>query len=153
VLTNTPAGLGIVFGGRIADARGRRVVGAIGLVASAIGVAMFYRSTGWPLWMWSLVGNLVGAMSIPALGVYGPELFPTALRGRANGLLAVIGLCGSLIGLLGVGWLSDELDGFATPMALAAIGPVLVAAIVLAAYPETARRELEELNPEDVLRP
>lgn len=152
VLTNTPAGLGIVFGGRVADARGRRLVGAIGLVASAIGVAMFYRSTGWPLWAWSLVGNLVGAMSVPALGVYGPELFPTALRGRANGLLAVIGLCGSLIGLLGVGWLSDEFDGFATPMALAAIGPVLVAAIVLAAYPETAQRELEELNPEDVLR-
>jgi MFS family permease len=153
VLTNTPAGLGIVVGGRIADARGRRIVGAVGLLASAIGVAMFYRSTGWALWMWSFAGNIVGAMSVPALGVYGPEMFPTALRGRANGLLAVVGLCGSLIGLLGVGWLSDELGGFATPMALAAIGPVLVAAIVLAAYPETARRELEELNPEDVLRP
>jgi hypothetical protein len=30
-----------------------------------------------------------------------------------------------------------------------ALGPLLVAALVLIAYPETARRELEELNPED----
>lgn len=153
VLTNTPAGLGIVVGGRIADARGRRVVGAVGLVAGAIGIAMFFRSTGWAMWTWSLAGNVVGAISVPALAVYGPELFPTALRGRANGLLAVIGLCGSLIGLVGVGVLSDHLaGGFATPMALAALGPALVAVLVLAAYPETAHLSLEQINPEDVLR-
>ena len=32
-----------------------------------------------------------------------------------------------------------------------ALGPLLVALIVLAAYPETAHVELEELNPEDAL--
>ena len=31
------------------------------------------------------------------------------------------------------------------------MGPVVVAAMVLLLYPETARRELEELNPEDDL--
>jgi hypothetical protein len=35
-------------------------------------------------------------------------------------------------------------------MAILAVGPVLVAALVLGVYPETAGRELEELNPEDV---
>jgi hypothetical protein len=34
-------------------------------------------------------------------------------------------------------------------MALLAIGPLIVAALVLTLYPETAHRELEELNPED----
>ena len=153
ILTNTPAGLGIVFGGRVADARGRRVVGAIGLATGAIGTAMFFRTTGWQMWWWNLAGSVFGAMSVPALAVYGPELFPTALRGKANGLLAAIGLCGSLIGLVGVGVLSDHFDGsFATPMAIAAVAPVLVALLVLAAYPETAQLELEQINPEDVLR-
>ena len=142
-----------MFGGRVADARGRRVVGAIGLATGAIGSAMFFRTTGWQMWWWNLAGSVFGSMSVPALAVYGPELFPTALRGKANGLLAAIGLCGSLIGLVGVGVLSDHFDGsFATPMALAAVAPVLVALLVLVAYPETAQLELEQINPEDVLR-
>jgi hypothetical protein len=31
-----------------------------------------------------------------------------------------------------------------------AIGPALLVVLVLTSYPETAHRELEELNPEDV---
>ena len=35
-------------------------------------------------------------------------------------------------------------------MLIFAAGPVLVAILVAFVYPETARRELEDLNPEDV---
>jgi hypothetical protein len=35
-------------------------------------------------------------------------------------------------------------------MAVLAAGPLLLAVLVVAAYPETAGRELEELNPEDL---
>src|SRR3546814_14518455 len=84
ILTNTPGGIGVLIGGRLADTRGRRVVGAIG-IAGGVGltVAMVLAS-GWSMWGLSLLGAVIGAVTIPALGVYGPELFPTSLRGRAN---------------------------------------------------------------------
>ena len=88
-------------------------------------------------------------MTIPALGVYGPELFPTSLRGRANGIIAVLAVAGSVVGLLVAGYLSDRWGGLGPPLAVLSVGPLLMALLVLAAYPETAHRELEELNPED----
>ena len=36
-----------------------------------------------------VVGAILAAMTVPALGVYGPELFPTALRAKANGLITL----------------------------------------------------------------
>jgi MFS family permease len=56
---------------------------------------------------------------------------------------------GSSTGLLIAGRLADRWDAFGPGMALLAIGPLIVAALVLTLYPETAHRELEELNPED----
>src|SRR3546814_5041376 len=99
ILTNTPGGIGVLIGGRLADTRGRRVVGAVG-IAGGVGltVAMVLAS-GWSMWGLSLLGAVIGAVTIPALGVYGPELFPTSLRGRANGVIAVLGVAGSVIGL------------------------------------------------------
>src|SRR3546814_8754567 len=84
ILTNTPGGIGVLIGGRLADTRGRRVVGAIG-IAGGVGltVAMVLAS-GWSMWGLSLLGAVIGAVTIPPLGVYGPELFPTSLRGRAK---------------------------------------------------------------------
>src|SRR3546814_14332283 len=74
ILTNTPGGIGVLIGGRLADTRGRRVVGAIG-IAGGVGltVAMVLAS-GWSMWGLSLLGAVIGAVTIPALGVYGPEL-------------------------------------------------------------------------------
>ena len=108
-----------------------------------------YLATGWPLWGFSVVGAIVGAAAIPALGVYGPELFPTTTRGRTNGIISLVGVLGSSLGLLAVGILADEFGEFGPALALVAIGPALVALLILLAYPETAHKELEELNPED----
>ena len=38
-------------------------------------------------------------------------------------------------------------------MSLLAIAPALMAVLVLAFFPETARRELEDINPEDDIAP
>jgi MFS family permease len=81
--------------------------------------------------------------------VYGPELFPTALRGRAGGLLALAGLVGSAAGLLATGLLADRIGSVGPVIAVLAAGPLALAAVVLVAYPETAGRTLEDLNPED----
>ncbi|MBW3573876.1 MAG: MFS transporter [Actinobacteria bacterium] len=149
LLTNAPAGIGVVAGGRLADVRGRRIVGAVGLVGGVAATVAVYTSTGWPQWMWSVVGAVVGGATLPALGVYGPELFPTALRGRANGLVAVLGVAGSVVGLLAAGVLAERLGGLGPALGVLALGPAVLVVLVLLAYPETAQRELEELNPED----
>ena len=147
--TGTPAALGIVVGGRLADVRGRRAVGALTLVAGTACSVALYFSRGWAVWAWALVGTTVSDASIPALGVYGPELFPTSLRGRANGIVAMCALIGSATGLIAAGTLSDRFGRVGPAMAILATGPLAVAVLVLTRYPETARRELEELNPED----
>lgn len=149
ILTNTPGGVGILVGGRLADVRGRRLVGAVGVLGgTAMTVAMVLAS-GWPMWTFSVVGAMVGAATVPALGVYGPELFPTSLRGRANGIISVLGVAGSVVGLLVAGLLAEQWDGLGPALAVLSVGPLLMAILVLTAYPETAHRELEELNPED----
>jgi MFS family permease len=98
-----------------------------------------------------MAGTVVAAATVPALGVYGAELFPTALRGRANGLITLAGVVGSSVGLILAGRLETHFGSFGPGMAILAIGPMVVAALVITRYPETAHVELEVLNPEDSL--
>jgi MFS family permease len=133
ILTNTPGALGIIIGGHLADVRGRRIVGAVGMAGGTIfTVLMFLANGGASLWAFSVLGAVIGAVTIPAIGVYGPELFPTSLRGKVV-----------------AGRLADHFDRFGPAFTLLAIGPLIMAGLVLAAYPETAHRELEDINPED----
>jgi len=148
LLTGTPAGIGVVIGGRMAE-RSRRAVGAVGLVAGTVLVVFAYLVAGWPLWALGIVAGIFSAATVPALAVYGPELFPTALRGRANGAIGVVARAGAVIGLLAAGLLSERLGGLGPALAVLAVGPLLLGVLVLTLYPETAARELEDLNPED----
>lgn len=149
VTIGTPAVFGIVAGGRIADVRGRRVVAAVALVLGTLFSVWYFYSSGWWMWVVATVGTVISAAAIPALGVYGPELFPTGLRGRANGLVAVSSLVGSAGGLILCGVMADHFGRIAPAMTVLAAGPLLLAVLVVAAYPETAGKELEDLNPED----
>ena len=152
ILTGTPGFIGIVAGGRLAE-HGRRLVGAVAIVVGVGSTLLVYLATGWPIWAWSLLGSIVGAAAVPALGVYGPELFPTGLRGKANGLISGAGRVGSVIGLVAVGWFADRTGRLSSGLSVLALGPALLAVLVLVAYPETAHRELEDLNPEDAPPP
>lgn len=148
VVTATPLGIGVFVGGRLADEFGRRRVGAIALVAGTGFVVVSFLTHGVAMWVWQLVGLLVGAATVPALGVYGPELFGTRSRGTANGIVTLAGVAGSTFGLLLASNLSDHV-GLGKSLAVFAAGPALVAALVLLAYPETAHLELEAINPDD----
>lgn len=149
ILTNTPGGLGIVVGGRLADATGRRLVGALGLAAGVGFTVLVYLDSGWTIWLWSVLAAILGAMAIPALAVYGPELFATEARGRANGVINLFSVVGSAAGLYLAGMLADRLGSLSEAMFVLAAAPLVVIALVLLLYPETASLELEELNPED----
>ena len=148
LLTSTPAGIGIFVAGRLADTRGRRPVGAIGLLGGTAFMVLAYHSTGAALWASSVAGTVIGSLTV-ALGVYGPELFSTRNRARANGLIVTLGVAGSATGLIIVGMLSDRFGSYGPAFLVVAVGPVLAAALVLGWFPETARVELETLNPGD----
>ncbi|MBV9950373.1 MAG: MFS transporter [Acidimicrobiia bacterium] len=148
MLTTTPGGIGLVIGGRMADVRGKRLIVSIGVAGGALLTLFSFMSFGWPMWIWNLVGTILAAGATPALGMYGPELFPTGSRGKANGIIQTVSVAGSALGLVIAGRMLDH-GGLASAMRPLLIGPLIVGVMVLFWFPETARRELEDLNPED----
>jgi MFS family permease len=151
LVTGTPAGIGIVVGGRLADTRGRRLVGAVGIVVGTVLTTLAFVVAGPAMWLCAIGAGIFSAALVPTIAVYGPELFPTSLRGRANGIISTTAMVGSVIGLVAAGYLEDALGSFGRALGVLAVAPLVMAVIVLVWFPETARRELEDLNPEDQL--
>ncbi len=151
ILTSTPAGIALVAGGRLADTRGRRHVVALGVAGGAVLASAGFTAHGWPLWAANLGGTMLGALAVPALGAYGPELFPTAARGKANGILQLLSVAGSALGLVVAGIAKDRWGQLSDGIFLLLPLGLLVAVLALTVFPETARRELEDINPEDDL--
>ncbi len=145
----TPAGLGLIVGGRIADTSGRRRLIAFALPVSTIAIVGAFMASGVWLWVLSFVGGIVGSAAYPALAVYRVELFPTGNRSRAAGLVTAASLIGGVIGLVSMGSLLDAGWSFGAVLAMLGIGQLIVTVLVVSAYPETAHQELETLNPED----
>lgn len=147
--TSTPAGLAVLLGGIVADRRGRRYLGALGLLAGSVATAASYHSSGTALWLWALVGVWLLGVAVPALRVYQSELFPTRARGRVGGWLDLIAVSGSALGLVTTGVLADRWDSLPAAITAMLVGPLVVAVLVLACFPETRAIELEALNPAD----
>ena len=112
-------------------------------------IALSFSVHGPPMWVFALVGGIFAAALVPTITVFGPELFPTSLRGRANGIVSMTAMAGSVVGLVAAGRLEESLGSFGSALAVLAAAPLAMAAVVLLLFPETARRELEDLNPED----
>lgn len=144
-VTSGPAALFVVLGGRLADLKGRRAAIVPGLAAFGVFTAVFFSLSGAPMWTAALLASSLGAISVPAMGVIAPELFPTAHRGGVRGTLTAIAVGGSVVGLLLAGTLVDA-SGYSFAFALLVIAPLTAAALAFA-VPETRGKELEELNP------
>lgn len=152
VVTGTPIGLGVLAGGMLADRLGRRPIGAIGTAIGAAMTLLSFFSDGSVIWGVRAIGVVLGAgLAVPALAVYGPELFPTRLRSTANGLIISFGVVGSVIGLQLVGRLAERWDAFGPALAVAVIGPAILVLLIITVYPETANRTLEDINDEPEL--
>jgi MFS family permease len=151
LVCGTIGGLGVLIGGRLADTRGRRAVAAVGVGLGIVTALGSYFARSWMLWVWGIADSLVSYGVAPALAVYGPELFPTTLRGRSTGLIGMIYAVGGVIGLVVVGALSGAIGTIGPALATLAFGPALLVVLIVRAYPETARQELEDLNPEDAV--
>jgi len=152
LITGTPIGFGVLLGGMLADRLGRRPVGAFGIAVGSAMTLLSFFSESPAIYAVRLVGTVLGAgVAVPALAVYGPELFPTRLRSTANGITVAFAVVGSVIGLQIVGRLSERWDAFGPALAVAAIGPAVLIVLIVALYPETARRTLEDINDEPEL--
>src|SRR4029079_19274685 len=121
VATNIFGAIGIIVGGKLADTRGRRTVGAFAVAGGVGATVIMFLVSGWSMWAWSVIGAIIGAATVPSLGVYGPELFPTSFRGRANGVITGVARVGSVIGLVATGYFADRLGQIGKALALLAI--------------------------------
>ena len=148
LITAWTAGPGMLIAGKLADVRGRRVIASVGASGGAVFALWHFTQAGWPMWVLIAIGALMTSSTVPSLGVYRAEMFGTVRRSESNGLLGVAGVSGSFVGLAAGGFMI-EAWGYGTAFSVLLAGPILVAILVLLFYPETTRRSLEELNPED----
>jgi MFS family permease len=149
--TATPASLGLIVGGRVAEIVGRRAVLAICMPISTLLIVGTFSSAGPTMWGLALAGGLLAGAAYPAFTVYRTELFPTGNRGRANGYITALSLAGSSFGLLLVGALVHRGWSYGESMLVVGVGQLMAAVIAYVAYPETAHLELEQINPQDAL--
>ncbi len=149
LMTGTPASIGLIVGGRLADAFGRRTLIIVCTPLSTACIILGFSTSGAAMWAAVLAGGLTGAIAYPAYQVYRAELFPTGNRGRANGVISTTALLSGSVGILFVGWARDQGWSFGEAMAVMGAGQILAAVLAWRRYPETAHLELEQLNPED----
>lgn len=149
--TTAPSAVSLILGGRIADQRGRRVIGATAVPIGAVLLAVSFTVSGWAMWLLALAGGVALGAAYPAIAVYRGEVFPTRRRGLAGGVITASALVGGSLGLIAAGRMIDSSLGYGGSMMLLTIGPVVASAILWWSYPETARRELEDINPDDAI--
>ncbi len=146
IATSAPASIGLLIGGRIADQRGRRLLGATMVPLGALLLATSFNVSGPLMWGVAIAGGLAFGVSFPAMAVYRGELFPTPVRSLAGGIIMTSALIGGSIGLIGGGQVLDSGIAYGTVMLWLVLGPVIASLIVWFRYPETAHMELEEIS-------
>lgn len=149
LIVYSPIGIFIIGAGILADRFGRRPVGVIGIGIGAAASALTFSSTGAMLWLTTMAGAWMLTAAYTALRGYQTELFPTKARAKVGGWLDGISVSGSALGLVLAGRLSDYYGRLGPGIAWLLIGPAVVVVLLIVAYPETARKNLEELNPGD----
>ena len=121
------SGIGLILGGQLADAMGRRRLIAICTPLSTACLVGAFLVGGPAMWAFSFVGGFTAAMAYPAFAVYRAELFPTGNRGTANGLVTATALLSGSVGILLVGQLRDRGASFGSLIAALSVGQLVAA--------------------------
>ena len=138
--------IGNIVAGRWGDAFGRRRVGSVMLAVFPLASFAFYHGSpvvvvvSWTALVFTSMGGRVMLRAVAT------ELFPTSQRSAASGLFAILDMIGGATGLFAI-----YLSGTASVDDIALVVPLvglatLAAAGVLLSFPETHRRELEEIH-------
>ena len=143
--------VGCAFGAVLSDYIGRRwsIIGASFLTIAAGWVYSHFNAASDPVIVLSVGAILIVAIYIQTailFGVYTPELFPTEIRLRANGICNTLGRAATVVSPFVVGYLmvNYQLPGVVWLM----IGLVVIQIIAVYFWGvEPARRPLEGLDP------
>jgi len=143
--------VGCAFGAVLSDYIGRRwsIIGASFLTIAAGWVYSHFNAASDPVIVLSVGAILIVAIYIQTailFGVYTPELFPTEIRLRANGICNTLGRGATVVSPFVVGYLmvNYQLPGVVWLM----IGLVVIQIIAVYFWGvEPARRPLEGLDP------
>ncbi len=142
------AGLAGLLAGRwLADRVGRRLTGALAMVAVALFATLTYTGSAPALLAGYILGVFAASVFAPAAGALLNELFPTSVRASVAGWSVAAGVLGAVSGLVAFGAVAEADHQFGVA-ALVTFSP---AALVMAAFwllPETRGREPEDLWPD-----
>ena len=144
----TPQIIGVALAAKISDTKGRKPVAMTAVGVGTLLTVLSYSISGFGMWFMTMFAGIVSAGAGPSLGVYSAEMFGTGRRGQINGILSLIAVTGSAVGLLLCGDLSERFNSFGKAFAVLSITPLLVVLIVGFFFPESANQELEDLNPD-----
>ena len=141
------AGLAGLLAGRwLADRVGRRLTGALAMVAVALFATLTYSGSAPALLAGYILGVFAASVFAPAAGALVNELFPTSVRASVAGWSLAAGVLGAVTGLVAFG----AVAGVDHRFTVAGLVTFLPAALVMAAFwllPETRGEEPEDLWP------
>jgi MFS family permease len=138
-LISAPA---FLLGGPASDRWGRRSL-AVGLTAAtALAAATTFAGGTALYWSGNVVWSFLASASVPVLGAWYGELFPTRARATSEAAIAVAAAVGGIAGLQLVGAGQPRLG--LGPSLLGAALPALAAAALLALLPETGGEPLPD---------
>jgi MFS family permease len=139
------AGLvGLLAGRWLADRVGRRLTGALAMVAVALFATLTYTGSASALLTGYILGVFAGSVFAPAAGSLVNELFPTSVRASVAGWSLAAGVLGAVTGLVIFGAVAEAVHSFA----VAGLVTFLPAALVMVLFwllPETRGVEPEDL--------
>jgi len=137
--------LGLVAGRWLADHVGRRLTGALAMVAVALFATLTYTGSAPALLTGYILGVFAGSVFAPAAGSRVNELFPTSVRASVAGWSLAAGVLGAVAGLIIFGAVAEAVHRFA----VAGLVTFLPAALVMVLFwllPETRGVEPEDLG-------
>ena len=142
------AGLaGLLTGRWLADRVGRRLTGALAMVAVALLATLTYSGSAPALVFGYIAAVFAASVFAPAAGALVNELFPTSVRASVVGWSTASGVLGAVAGLVIFGAVANAEHQFG----VAGVVTFLPAALVMGLFwllPETRGREPEDLWPE-----
>jgi MFS family permease len=139
------AGLAGLLAGRwLADRVGRRLTGALAMVAVALLATVTYLGSAPALLAGYILGVFAASVFAPAAGSLVNELFPTSVRASVAGWALAAGVLGAVTGLVVFGAVAEADHSFAVA-GLVTFWPAALVMVLFWLLPETRGREPEDL--------